>query len=273
LRRTVDAEIRANSRRRLAQEHITPNDAERALGVIDEALSTDGPLTRRQLASRIAAAGIRTEGQAAPHLLMLAALRGKVVLGPVTPQGQAFVLTNHWLAASPVELPEGHVRDRALAELARRYLVGHGPASPADLAAWSGLPLRDARVGLGALEKHLVHLDGGLVDLAERDPPAREVPPRLLPSFDPYLLGWRDRSFALPAEYARRVHPGGGTLRAVATADGLIVGTWSARRNDDGLKVRIDPYAPVPGEVASALQREAADVTRFDASGGPAQAR
>src|SRR6266511_248511 len=138
LRRTVDAEIRANSRRRLAQEHITPNDAERALGVIDEALSTDGPLTRRQLASRIAAAGIRTEGQAAPHLLMLAALRGKVVLGPVTPQGRAFVLTNHWLAASPVELPEGHVRDRALAELARRYLVGHGPASPADLAAWSG---------------------------------------------------------------------------------------------------------------------------------------
>ncbi|HEY1621667.1 MAG TPA: crosslink repair DNA glycosylase YcaQ family protein, partial [Streptosporangiaceae bacterium] len=38
--------------------------------------------------------------------------------------------------------PGGDWRDRALAELARRFLAGHGPASDRDLAKWSGLPLR-----------------------------------------------------------------------------------------------------------------------------------
>jgi hypothetical protein len=44
-----------------------------------------------------------------------------------------------------------------------------------------------------------------------------------------YLLGWRDRSFAVAAEDARRVHPGGGIVRATAVADGRVLGTWSPR--------------------------------------------
>lgn len=53
------------------------------------------------------------------------------------------------------------------------------------------------------------------------------VPDVLIPAFDELLLGWRDRTPTVPAEHAKRVHPGGGLLRAVALHDGVAVGTWS----------------------------------------------
>ena len=125
------------SRRRLGQEGVTPGDAERAVAIVERALADTGPLTRPELAQRIAAKGIRTEGQATPHLLGLAALRGIAVLGPLRDDGaHAFALARDWLGAAP---PRKLDRDAALAKLARRYLTAHGPATPADLATWSGL--------------------------------------------------------------------------------------------------------------------------------------
>jgi hypothetical protein len=246
------------SRRRLGQEGVSPADAERAVVVIERALAAEGSLTRPELAERLAAQGIPTARQATPHLLKLAALRGVAVLGPLRDGTQAFALTRDWLGVQPA----GFDPEAALAELARRYLAAHGPALPADLAAWAGLPLRDAQAGLGAVAAELVELDGGLLDLAARTPTPAFLPPRLLPAFDPYLLGWKDRTFAVPAEHARRVHPGGGILRATATIDGVAAGTWSLR----GGRVTVEPFAPLLPEQAAALEAEAADVVRFEAT-------
>ena len=254
----------ARSRRRLGQEGVSADDADRAVAIIERALAADGPLGRPELAERIVARGIRTEGQAMPHLLGLAATRGLALLGPVQDGRQLFVAAPDWLGATlPRELA-GTEREAALAELARRYLAGHGPATAADLAAWVGLPLRDARAGLGAIASELVELGGELVELAGSGRTPGRLPARLLPAFDPYLLGWKDRSFAVPSRHARRVHPGGGILRAVATVDGMAVATWSARRPGDGLDVDVDPFAPLAPEAVRALRAEAKDVARFE---------
>jgi hypothetical protein len=191
---------RPTSERRLRQLGVTPGQAARAVEIVRAAVA-DRPHTRRELASLIAADGIPTEGQATPHLLLRAALDGLVVLC-----GE-----QRFRQAPPSALVD---RDAALGELARRYLRGHAPAADADLAAWSGLPLRDARRGLERAG-----------DVAA--PAPGRIPPRLLPAFDPYLLGWKDRSFAVPDALAKQVHPGGGILRAVVTDDGLVTGTWS----------------------------------------------
>jgi hypothetical protein len=254
----------AASRRRLGQEGVAPGEADRAVGVIERALAADGPLTRAQLAARLAAAGLQTEGQATPHLLMLAGLRGIVVLGPLRDGVQAFVLARDWLGVGPPAPLRGDDRDAALAELARRYLAAHGPATAADLAAWAGLPLRDARAGLAAIAGALGELGGGLVDLRGREPPRGPVPARLLGAFEPYLLGWRDRGFAVAAEHARAVHPGGGVLRAVATVGGRAVGTWGARRRGARLAVTIEPFGALGPRAAAALRADAADVARFE---------
>lgn len=255
----------AAGRRRLRQEGVAPADAERAVAVVEQSLAAEGPLTRAELAERIAVRGIRTEGQATPHLLMVAALRGVAVLGPPRGDGaQAFALARDWLGAAPPAELAGEARDAALAELARRYLAAHGPAGERDLASWSGLPLRDARAGLRRIASELVEAGGGMWDLERREPPPRAVAPRLLPAFDPYMLGWRGRGFAVAEPHARRVHPGGGMLRAVATDGGLVVGTWSARRQAARLAVEISPFERLAPAVAAALESEAADVARFE---------
>jgi hypothetical protein len=80
------------------------------------------------------------------------------------------------------------------------------------------------------------------------------------------MLGWKDRTFAVPPEHARRVHPGGGLLRAVAVVDGLVVATWSARRSGSTLAIEIDNFAELGDAADASLQAEAADVARFSDS-------
>lgn len=251
--------------RRLAQEGVPPDAAERAVTTVQRALADEGPLTRAQLRERVAATGVRTEGQALVHILVLACLRGLVVRGPVVGGEQAFVLVSDWLGAPP---PVD--RDVALAELARRYLAGHGPASDRDLARWAGLPLRDVRRGLAAIASELAEREDGLVDLAGRPESDGLPPPRLLGAFDPLLLGWTSRAPILGDN--QTIVTVNGLFRPFALVRGRAVATWGLR---DG-RVTVAPFEPLAPDDAAALDVEAADVVRFldpGAAAAPARRR
>jgi hypothetical protein len=247
--------LRGNARR-LAQEGVPPADAERGAAAIERAVTAEGPLTRAPLADRIAAAGVRTDGQAIVHLLGLASLRGVIVRGPMAGRDHAYALARDWLGAPPAGL-KAFDRDRALAELAARYLAGHGPASDRDLAKWAGLPLRDARRGLAAIAGRLADAGDGLADLAGRHGDCPLAPPRLLGAYDPLLLGWTSREpVAGPHGPLIAIN---GLFRPFALVHGRAVGTWSL----PGGKVELTPFAPLPGADAAALAADAADVERF----------
>jgi hypothetical protein len=242
----------AGNARRLAQEGVAAAAAERGVAVIARSLADEGPLTRVQLRERIDAAGVRTEGQALVHLLMLACLRGIAVRGPMIGRQHAYVLVRDWLGESgPVD------RDRALAELARRYLFGHGPAADRDLAKWAGLPLRDARAGLSAIATELDEREDGLLDIAGRAAPAELPPPRLLGSFDPVLLGWVSREWLLDSHKA--VITVNGLFRPFALVDARAVATWSMPSG----RVLLDPFDRLTRKRAAALHADALDVARY----------
>jgi winged helix DNA-binding protein len=245
------------SARRLGQEGVPPPDAERGVEMIARSLASDGPLTRGQLGERIAAAGVRTKGQALVHILFLACLRGIAVRGPMAGHEQCYVLTRDWLGPPPAALD----RDQALAELARRYLAGHGPASDRDLAQWAGLPLRDARAGLSAIAASLTERDDGLADLAGRGAAHGLPPPRLLGPYEPLLLGWSSRDLFLhPSAPVVAVN---GLFRPFALVGGQAVATWSLA----GGKPALEPFRVLAPAVAEALTAEAADVERYLAAG------
>ncbi len=251
-------QLRTGCARRLQQEGVSPAAAQRGVEAIERALAADGPLTREQLRDRIAAAKVRTEGQALVHVLMAASLQGLIVRGPMVGVRHAFALVRDWLgeeALKPVD------RDRALAELARRYLAGHGPANDRDLARWAGIPLRDARAGLGAIAPQLAEAGpDGLVDLARRPAGADAPlpPPRLLGAFDPLLLGWTSREDVLGPQGAGIVTKNG-MFHPFALVRGRAVGTWRLPRG----QVELAPFAPLARSTAAALERDAADVRRF----------
>lgn len=287
--------LRTGCFRRLAQEGIQPDQAERGVAVIERALSADGPLTRAQLGERLSAAGLRTAGQALVYLLFLAGLRGISVRGPMAGAEQAYVLARDWLGAPPAV-----DRDATLGWLARRYLAGHGPAADRDLARWSGLPLRDVRRGLASLD--LVERADGLVSLARPSddatgPPgdaagdapgpsagdgpgaripggaagggvpgggvpgggaAAELPPaRLLGAFDPVLHGWQSRALVL-GQHERAIVQGG-MFRSFAMVRGRAVGTWGL----PGGRVVLTELEDLSATDRAALEADAADVTRF----------
>ncbi|MGV9772631.1 winged helix DNA-binding domain-containing protein [Streptosporangium sp. NPDC003464] len=274
--------------RRIGQEGVS-GSPEALLAAVTLALEGQGPLTKAELGERLASRGVPATGQAIVHLAALAAAHGLAVLGPCRrPDGArgpaapapgtgssgrggapgagkpTYVHAADWLGA-PVLSPFD--RDRSLAELARRYLRAHAPATPADLAAWSGLPLGDARTGWRLIAGSLEQAPGGGWRLRGSTPdpgPGSEPGPaphvvRLLPAFDEYLLGWHTRSAVLADAHARAVHPGGGVLRPTVLVDGVLRGTWSL--TGAGLAVR--PFETLPAGAGPLLAAEVEDVARF----------
>jgi hypothetical protein len=270
-------QMRTGNSRRLAQEGVPPDDAAKAVAVVRAALAADGPLTRARLRERVAAAGVRTQGQAMVHILALATIEGLIVRGPMAGQDQAFALVSDWLGAPPTAMG----REAALAELARRYLAGHAPASDRDLAQWAGIGLRDARLGLagcGAVQRAdgLAELpadglselpaDGlselaadGLSELAAAGGRAAVAlpAPRLLGAFDPLLLGWASREAIVGPH--RQIVTINGLFRPFVLAGGRAVATWTFA----GGRVTLAPFAPLDDQTLAAVDTEAADVTRF----------
>jgi Winged helix DNA-binding domain len=242
--------------RRLSQLDVSLDEADRGVAVIEAALA-GGPLSRPQLRDELDRAGVRTQGQALIHLLALASLRGRCVRGPVAGPQHAYVLVADWLG-KPGRLD----RDVALAELARRYLAGHGPASDRDLAGWAGVPLGDARRGLAAIGAELTERPDGLVDLTRMRRSAELPPPRLLGPYDPLLHGWQSREPVLGGH--QQVVTVNGLFRPFALVDGMAAGIWSLPAGE----VKLAEFGGLSAGARSALAADASDVLRFLHDGG-----
>jgi hypothetical protein len=248
-----------HSNRRLRQMGVAADQAERAVGHIERMLEREGPLTRPQIGERLRRRRIPTEGQILPHLLWLATCSGRVCYGPDQGGDRCFVLVRDWIGD-----PGSRDREGALAELAIRYLAAHGPATPADLAFWAGLTMGEARRAWAATSDRLREVEtfaGPGWDLRTRRVEAPRGPVRLLPSFDEYLLGWKDRTFIADRERWRAINPGAGWYHPAVVSDGRAMGTWRSERTKGGLEVRVSPFsAPA---IRRPLTAEVADLGRF----------
>lgn len=237
--------------RSLRQLGVTPAQADRGVDVVRQAVR-DHPRTRRELRDLLDDAGVPTEGQAIVYLLYAATVRHDIVRGPVVGAEQAFVGARDWLGPPPPPLG----REEVLGRLARRYLAGHGPASPRDLAAWAGITLGDARTGFEAVADEVVPQGDG-VRLATSPDGGPLPPPRLLGAFDPVLHGWSSREpFVGPHGSVVTVN---GLFRPFALVGGRAVATWRIERG----AVVLDPLEAIPQRALAALERDAADVLRY----------
>ena len=251
---TVRPQLQRTVRRMLASAGVTDAGAEKGIAVIEAALAADGPLTRMQLRAIIAAAGLPTQDNLALHLIALASMQGVAVRGPMIGAQHAYVHVADWLGKPPRELDH----DVALAELARRYLAGHGPASDRDLAKWAGLPLGEVRRGLSAIAAELRERTDGLAELAVSHRREVSLPaPRLLGAYDPVLLGWASREPVLGSHQG--IVTVNGLFRSFALVDGKAAGTWSWTRGE----VVLDRFGELPADAEAALAAEARDVRRF----------
>jgi hypothetical protein len=251
----------ANAHRRLKEEGVPADQPAKAVRLIARMLEREGPLIRSEIAQRLSRQGIRTAGQAIAHLVWLAAAQGVICFGPARNGEQSFVLVSDWLGKQkPME------REAALAELAVRYLTAHAPATPADMAFWSGLRLSDTKRAWTAIQDRLVALEtdrGTRWALRSHEGVAPRGLVRLLPAFDEYLLGWRERDIVGSAEQWSRINRGGGWLHPVVLHDGRIAATWRMERSPKNLSIEIKPFDRLPTMVTRGVATEADGIAAF----------
>jgi hypothetical protein len=251
--------IRANARRS-AELGLDERSYSQALRSIDEALSKGRALPRAGLKEALEEAGVDSSGQRMVYLLARATQEGLICEGPMEGRYPTYVRVEDWLGPAPSANAD---RDEDVVRLVRRYLDAYGPAGPEDLAGWSGLPVPECRDAFGRADLAEVRAAGTTLwvtgDVAGEDPSGV----RLLPAFDTFLLGYRDRALHLDPAFARRVNAGGGIVKPVLMVDGRVAGTWRLIRKAGGLKVTVQTFVELPGRALRRLEEEVGDVGRF----------
>jgi hypothetical protein len=118
----------------------------------------------------------------------------------------------------------------------------------ADFARWSGLTLTDTKAGVRMNSDALIAttIDGTEYWLSkERAEQALDEAAGvyLLPGFDEYVLGYKDRSAVLSAEHAQKIVPGNnGVFFPTVVIDGQIVGVWKRTLKRKGVDMSFEPF-------------------------------
>jgi hypothetical protein len=268
-------------------------------------------LTRDEARAVLLDAGIHAAGLRLALLLMHAELEAVVCSGPRRGKQFTYAALDERAPAAR-DLPA----DEALAELARRYFTGHGPARAQDFAWWSGLRVADAQQAIQALGPALERVDragspGGVRPLRGLrhgrptlpTPPgrrprrgrvwepsegshldsragkdtywvvARGTGPRrrrggplvhLLPSYDEYVVAYRNHAPIVEAGHAKTLSIRGGFVgAAVILVDGRVAGSWRRTPERAGVTIHAALLLPLDTAAHAALGQEAERYGRF----------
>lgn len=255
---------------------------EAVLSVLDE------PLTRPEIAERTSQRlgvqmqsyhgggwGNRRELAAVPvgslnypvvELLHLAGARGVLCYGPNHGNEPTFVRAEAWI-------PKWKDVSREEAEriLLRKYLKAFGPGTAADFALWTGMTLTEARHVWASEQASLasVNVEGWAADVLQEDLRALAQtefePPlvRLLPYFDTFLLGHKERDHLMDVKHRPNVYRPQGWIAPVVLVGGRVRAVWEHAREGNRLRIKVTKFEKLSRRVAAGIREESQDLGRF----------
>lgn len=267
--RTIEAVVAATLEA-LDQPRTRPEIAERVCRTLAVPLQTVEGGVGWGSRNRVAAVPVGEINFPVVYLLRLVAARGVICSGPNRGGEPTFVRADAWLPAwhdLPVEQAE--------VLLLRQYLRAFGPATVADFALWSGMTLTEARaiwareqadlaeVAVEGWQAAVLRADLPVLAGLEAGPAPALLPVRLLPYFDTFLLGHKDREhLAVKADQQKIFRPQG-WIAPVVLAAGRAAATWAYAQAGDTLRVLIRPFQELPAGVQGGIEAEARQLNRF----------
>jgi hypothetical protein len=231
---------------------------EKSKEIIAASLQGGKQLTRAELCDILQQKGVPAAKLGGLLLVQRAHADGLVCYAPRKGKRHYLTLLDEWLPAAR-DLPY----DEALARLTLQYFRGHGPATAEDFAWWSGLTLSDARRGFGMVAAQLAQEK--FADIAYwLDPATMNASGDiagvwLLPNYDEYTVGYRDRSAIFDDRHKSQVHsPQYNIVFAnVIVADGEVVGTGKRVIKKHEVQVSTNLFSPLTGTQGQALSAAA----------------
>lgn len=265
----------------------------RSIDVVDRIVKAmeqimDRPLTRKEVSERLGDSvgtkkrvrlghgwghqaevdALEVDGQtmSVGGILSYACLRGVALAGPPRGNESTYVRPDTWLRKwRDISVPE------AEDELLRRYLQAHGPATMADFAWWTYVTAASARAIWKRREQELVAVNAGEQigwllrdDLATLERAKIKRPlVRLLPFFDSFLLGHKEKGHLVETKHHKRVYRPQGWLSPVVLVDGRVAGIWKYEKKANQLSIRVEPFGTVSSEVRDRVEEEGEALGRF----------
>jgi hypothetical protein len=231
---------------------------QRSNALLRKTLRDGRQLTRAELADVFARNGIATDNLRMTCLMMRAELDAVICSGARRGRQFTYALLDERAPATPA-LPY----EEALAALAHRYLQSHGPATAADFAWWSGLTLTAANRGFAAVQAqfHQTTFAGQTYWFPEPGTAPVRASAHWLPTYDEYLIGYKDRSAAVPAAYAQQIS-GGEVFTSTLVLNGQVVGVWKRTLQKREVILETQFFAPLK---KAETQRFAQSAERYGA--------
>lgn len=231
-----------------------------------------GPLTRKELRRRLLPrVAVKEEELGLYALAKELCYLGYTVPGPQEGMETTFVPLDQWL-------PQYSVMSVGVEEARKRlflqYLASYGPATLQDFAHFTGLPVSPLRVVLAATRAQIeeVHVPGvkGALWLRREDIPFLTragrrplAPVRLLPKFDPLILGHKDKTRILATPYRKHVLRPAADIAATVLVNGEVQGIWRYAKKRAHLVVSVTPFTELDSPARSALEDEVAELAKF----------
>jgi hypothetical protein len=213
----------------------------RACAMIHRVLDGAEPMTRAELAVPLKRAKVPADGLKLAYLMMHAELEGVICSGPRRGRQFTYALLDE-------RAPAGKTLDRpdAIVLLAKRYFTSHGPATLRDFVWWSGLTVKDARLGIEgvkpALQKDAVE-GCEYWGTSPRGSATKGCTAFLLPNYDEYLIAYKDRAPVIdPGRAANIVARSGGAFSHHLVVDGRLAGSWTREEKPNSVEIQVAPY-------------------------------
>ncbi len=173
---------------------------------------------------------------------------GELCQGP--PRGSRITLVrpDQWIEEWQ-DVPDASA---ALQEVCRRFLHTYGPARPSDFSEWFGsaaFRVAEARLLFDSIGGELEEIDVGgrrcFVLAGDHAFPDSRRQVRLLPEYDAYVMGFRERDQLVPepvreliAGHGRGRYEGPAGVRLVLV-DGVAAGVWERRKRGKRIEIQV----------------------------------
>jgi hypothetical protein len=193
---------------------------------IEHILKDHNHLTREELIAELVNSGLKLKNEQASHIFVRAETEGIICSGRQKKGKPTFALLHEWVPVNK----KNYTRDESLKELGYKYFISRGPATVQDFAWWSGLSVREARLGLEYNKSNLISevIENQTFWFSDYSGNNDQNQERvfLLPSYDEFLLSYRDRSASISDNIQKIAVSNNGIFYPVILSDNQIRGTW-----------------------------------------------